>query len=254
MRSGLKEDAEEIEDEVNEAWRRLEFNIDENYQYVPKSKIFKMVSHFVYYGFAMPVLYCLTKVFYDLKIEGKENILKLDSAAVSVSNHVLVLDCAMVGLALEDKKVFYTVLESSFKIPIVRKLIKLLRAIPIPTENRNKPYFMKAIDDILQTGDVVHFYPEASLCNYYNKLRRFKNGAFRFAVKNNVPVLPMVFTFRRPKGLRRIFKNKSDVTLTVLEPIKISKTSKDVKEQIEILKNEVYKNMKDTIDSKKVGQ
>lgn len=155
------------------------------------------------------------------------------------------------GLALEDKKVFYTTLEDSFKIPVVRKLIKLLRAIPIPKENKNKPYFKNAVDEILNNGDLVHFYPEASLWPYYNKIRNFKTGAFHFAVRNNVPILPMVFTFRRPQGIRRIFKRKSDVTLTILEPISSIKNEENTRLEIENLKLQVQRKMQDTIKNKR---
>lgn len=81
-------------------WEPLEFNINENYQYVVKSNIFNLLSNMLYYGIAIPILFLLTKLLYDLKIEGKENLDAFDGGAVSVSNHVLVLDCAMVGLAL----------------------------------------------------------------------------------------------------------------------------------------------------------
>lgn len=77
-------------------WESLEFNIDENYEYVPSGKIFKYFSDLLYYGIAVPVIYVLTKFLYDLKIEGKEHITNLKTGAVSVSNHVLILDCAMV--------------------------------------------------------------------------------------------------------------------------------------------------------------
>lgn len=101
MKDTVKEEIEEMEthdenENIIQMWEPLEFNIDEEYEYVPKSKVFNTFSHLLYYGVAMPVLYVLTKVIYDLKIEGKENIQNLETGAVSVSNHVLVLDCAMV--------------------------------------------------------------------------------------------------------------------------------------------------------------
>jgi len=251
-------------------WETLEFNIDEDYEYVPNGKIFNCFSHMLYYGVAVPVLYVLTKIIYDLKIEGKENMQNLKTGAISVSNHVLLLDCAMVGLAMDDKKVYYTTLEDSFKLPGVRKLIKLLRAIPIPKDAKNKPYFVKALDKTLQNGDIVHFYPEASLWPYYDKIRNLKTGAFRFAIKNRVPIVPMVFSFRRPNGIRRIFKKKPDVTLTVLEPIKTdiyydnlkdktllnaclsqSTTNIQIKQAINELKNEVSIAMQNVLDKKK---
>ena len=110
MKEIVKEEIETREYDENdhiidmEMWEPFEFNIDENYEYIKKGKIFEWYSNMLYYGVAMPVLYVLTKILYDLKIEGKENLQNLETGAVSVSNHVLFLDCAMVGLALEDKK------------------------------------------------------------------------------------------------------------------------------------------------------
>lgn len=151
------------------------------------------------------------------------------------------------GLALDDKEVYYTTLENSFKIPFVRKLIKLLRAIPIPKENKNKVHFKEALDNSLKEGKIIHFYPEASLWPYYNKIRNFKTGAFHFALRNNVPIIPMVFTFRRSQGIRRIFKRKSDVTLTILKPMTYKGEDKDIKQQIEEFKKDVFNTMEETL-------
>ena len=145
------------------------------------------------------------------------------------------------------KRVYYTTLEGSFKIPFVRKLIKLLRAMPIPEKIKNREYFMKAIEEILNNGNFVHFYPEASLFPYYKKIRNFKNGAFSIAVKNDVPIVPMVFTFREPKGIRKIFKKKKDVTLKILKPVTIKEEGLNQKQKEELLKNKVHTMMEDVV-------
>ena len=246
------EELENVQDEnkhIIDLWEPLEFNIDENYEYIPNSKMFSLLSNGLYYAIAFPILKILMKIVYDFKIEGKENIRNLKEGAVTISNHVLFLDCAMVGLAYGFKKVYFTTLEGSFKIPFVRKLIKLLRAMPIPDSIKNREYFMKAVDNVLQKENSVHFYPEAALFPYFNKIRHFKNGAFDFAVRNNKPIVPMVITFREPKGIRKIFKKKKDVTLTVLEPIRPQKDG-NTKEKIEILKNQVYDEMKEVNNQK----
>ena len=241
---------EEIADEnehIIDLWEPLEFNIDRNYEYVSKDIIFNTFSDILYYLIAYPILKVLTKIVYDLKIEGRENIDFLEKGAISVSNHVLFLDCAMVGLAWGLKRVYYTTLEGSFKIPFVRKLIKLLRAMPIPEKIKNREYFMKAIEEILNNGDYVHFYPEAALFPYYKKIRNFKNGAFSIAVKNDVPIVPMVFTFREPKGIRKIFKKKKDVTLKILKPVTIKEEGLNQKQKEELLKNKVHTMMEDVV-------
>ena len=241
---------EEIADEnehIIDLWEPLEFNIDRNYEYVSKDIIFNTFSDILYYLIAYPILKVLTKIVYDLKIEGRENIDFLEKGAISVSNHVLFLDCAMVGLAWGLKRVYYTTLEGSFKIPFVRKLIKLLRAMPIPEKIKNREYFIKAIEEILNNGNFVHFYPEASLFPYYKKIRNFKNGAFSIAVKNDVPIVPMVFTFREPKGIRKIFKKKKDVTLKILKPVTIKEEGLNQKQKEELLKNKVHTMMEDVV-------
>ena len=116
---------EEENTDIIHLWEPLEINIDEKYEYVPKDKLFLLFSNLLYYVVAFPILNILTKIIYNLKIEGKENIKSLKDGAVTISNHVLFLDCAMVGLACGLKKVYYTTREESFKIPFVRKLIKL---------------------------------------------------------------------------------------------------------------------------------
>lgn len=228
MGEKLREDAEVLavapDDEKYDFaanFRVCEFNMDKNYQYVKKDFVFTLISNILYYGIAIPILSIIIKLIYNLKIEGKENIEKIENGAISVSNHVLVLDCAMVGLAFgRKKKIFYTTQEESFKIPFVRKLIKLLRAVPIPKKIENQKNFIKETNNLLKNGNIVHFYPEGVLKPYCEEIRNFKNGAFNFAIKNNVQIVPMVFVFKNPTGIRKIFKIKKDVILKILEPIK----------------------------------
>lgn len=224
-------------------WEPLEFNIDENYKYVENGFLFTFFSNLLYFGVAYPILTLLFKLLYNFKIEGKENIKGLSGNFVSVSNHVLFLDCAMVGLALGKRNAYFTTLEGSFKIPFVRKLIKLLKAIPIPNKISNKKHFIDVINCLLHDNCVVHFYPEASLWPYCNKIRHFKNGAFDFAVNNNVPVVPMVFKFVKPSGIRKLFKNKPDIILKILEPVYLKKYFKNDKEKVDFLKDLVFKKM-----------
>lgn len=68
-----------------------------------------------------------------------------------------------------------------------------------------------------------------------------------FNINNDVPVIPMVFKFRKPKGIRKIFKRKKDVTLVILEPIKINHNNINKKICIEKLKQKVYEQMKQVI-------
>ena len=154
----------------------------------------------------------------------------------------------MIGLSFGLKKVYFTTREGSFKIPFVRKLIKLLRAVPIPTEIKNQECFVKQLDNAIQKGKIIHFYPEKALWPYYEKIRNFKSGAFDFAIRNSVPVIPIVIIFRNPKGIRKIFKKKKDVTIKILEPITYKGKYENKKDSAEKLKEQVHQAMQKSIN------
>ena len=107
-------------------------------------------------------------------------------------------------------------------------------------------YFIRAISDLLRERNIVHVYPEASLWPYCQKIQNKKNGAFDMAVKNQVSVVPCVFTFREPTGIRKLFKRRKDVTLKILKPV-YSDSDKYIRQQMEELKEKVAFEMKEAI-------
>lgn len=226
---------EKEDSHVLNLWQPFDFNINENYKFINNSLLFNIFSDLLYL-IAYPILYIFCKIFLGFKAYGKEN-LKIDSGKITISNHVHFLDCVMLALANIPSKVFFTSLESNFKIPVVRHIIKLLNAIPIPTNIKYTHNFLTALDDLLKNNKTIHFYPEGSLWPYYTGIRHFKSGAFNLAVKNNVPIIPCVYKFEKPTGIYSFFKRKPCISLHILEPIypnlSLSKT-----ESIETLKNE----------------
>lgn len=199
-------------------WEPLAFKIDEDFEFVHHGFLFTILSSLLYL-IAFPILFLLDKVMLDFSVDGIEKLHYMETGKITVSNHVHFLDCTMIGLANFPEKTYFTSLESNFRIPIVKQLITLLNTIPIPTNRKYLPSFAHSIDELLQNGNTIHFYPEASLWPYSRKLRSFKNGAFSFAVENQVPIVPCVFTFHNPTGIRSLFKKKPFVKMTILDPI-----------------------------------
>ena len=56
--------------------------------------------------------------------------------------------------------------------------------------------FMKAFAELLKRGETILIYPEQAMWWNYRKPRPLKPGAYKFAVKNNVPVLPCFITMK----------------------------------------------------------
>lgn len=237
-------DLEEIDEnsDIIDMWTPLDFDANDNYKFVSDNDLYNLLSDMVYYFVAVPVIYLISKIMFGLKIEGRENLDKANGAGITVSNHVHFLDCAMIGLAMFPKRIYYTASDGSFRMPIIRHLVKLLNALPISNNINSKKKLILAIDELLKKGEKVHFYPEASLWPYYEKIRRFKNGAFEVAVRNNVPVIPMVFNFREVTGIRKFIKEKPFITLKILDPV-YPNADLSRREQIKNLKTKVFEEM-----------
>ena len=161
------------------------------------SIIYKILSDILYL-IAYPIIFILTKLWHGLKIEGRENLDKVGDEYIAVANHINMIDCAMVTLSIFPRIPYFLTLQSNLEIPIIKYLVMLFRGIPIPRNKSGKEKMVNTIDDLLQKGEVVGIYPEGELIPYYDGIREFKNGAFNFAVKNQVPILPIVFTYREP--------------------------------------------------------
>ena len=242
-----KEEENEIPEDshVLHFWQPCKFEITDDFDYVNDNFLFNTFSNLLYI-IAYTLLSIINKFFFGFKIEGKENLENIDTGKVTVSNHVHPMDCTMIGLANVPQKTFFTSLETNFKIPVVRRIIKLLNAIPIPQNIQYTRDFMDSIDELLKNKKTIHFYPEGSLWPYHNKIRHFKNGAFDFAVRNNVPVVPMVFKFNKGKKINNLIKTRTTITLVVQKPIYPNKLL-EKKESILDLKERVYKSMCDEL-------
>lgn len=241
-------DLDNVDENSNiiDMWTPLDFDSNENYKFVSDNDLYNLISDMIYYFVAVPVIYSIAKIMFGLKIEGRENLEKVKGAAITVSNHIHFLDCAMIGLAMFPKRIYYTASDSSFKMPIVRHLVKLLNALPISENINSKKRLLFAIDDLLGKGEKVHFYPEASMWPYHQKIRRFKNGAFEVATRNNVPIIPIVFKFRKVTGWRKFIKEKPFITLEILEPV-YPNNEYSRRKQIDELKEIVSTKMKEKI-------
>ena len=223
-------------------WEPLKFKVDEYFLFVHHSVPFKILSYLLYIV-AYPILWLLQKVFLGFTVEGLENLKGVDSGKITVSNHVHVLDCTMMGTAQFPQKIYFTSLESNFKIPIVKELITLFNTIPIPSDRKFMPSFTETINQLLQDGQTVHFYPEGSLWPYYDRVREFKKGAFYFAVTNNVPIIPCVFSFHPVTGMCQYIRKKPFVKMSILLPV-YPDNMLPKQEAIRSLKEQVQENMK----------
>lgn len=239
--ANLKDD-----EHVLHLWNPLKIKIDKNYKFVNNNILFKLASNLIYVP-AYIILIIFNKAMFGFKIKGLSNLWAVDGGKITVSNHIHPMDCTMNAIINGPNKVYFPTLQSNFEIPVIRWLIKLLYAIPIPEDIEAKKEFYHAIDELLQDRKTVHFYPEAALRPYCTKIRNFKKGAFRFSVQNGVPIVPIVYTYSEVTGVRMLFKKKPFINATVLPAIYPDTNLKEI-DAIEKLKSEVYEAMQQEIE------
>lgn len=229
---------------VVKMWTPFNIQVDETYPFLA-SKAFTHLTNGVK-AIAIPILSVINKAAFHLKIEGKENLLPLAGQGyITVCNHVNMLDCAMIANAVHRKDIVFTTIKENFEIPVVRIFVKLLGAIPIPRTVKAMQKFSEAVETLLKEGHVVHFYPEGVLFPYYNGLRGFKRGAFSYAAKYGVPIVPMVITYHAPKSSLR---KKPTAKIHVLPPV-YPDASLSERERIHALKCAVINSMQEKFDS-----
>lgn len=234
--ANLKDD-----EHVLQMWTPFSIQIDENYKFVSHNIFFKIISSLLYIV-VYAILVVFDKVMFGFHVKGLSNLWAVDGGKITVSNHIHPMDCTMNAIINGPNKLYFPTLQSNFEIPLIRWLIKLLNAIPIPEKMEAKKAFYHAIDGLLQDRKTVHFYPEAAMRPYCNKIRNFKRGAFHFSVQNNVPIVPIVYTYSEVTGIRKVFKEKPFINANIL-PAMYPDCNLPEAEAVEKLRSQVQETM-----------
>lgn len=84
------------------------------------------------------------------------------------------------------------------------KILCAAGELPLPVSFKGLRPFNEMLDYAAERKASIHFYPEKSMWINYRKPRPYKDGAFHYADKLDIPVVPMLYCFKRPRGLRKL--------------------------------------------------
>ena len=181
------------------------------------SRLYRMLSTFFYYAVAVPLLFVWTRAVLGVRSEGKSRLPR--GGALTVCNHVHLLDSVLVALAMFPRRVVFTAAAFNLTNPWYGGLVRLLGGVAVPRTTAGLPLFFSELSLFLAEGRIVHFFPEGELVPYDTGLRDFKRGAFHLAAQARVPVVPLSIRFTPPRGLRRLIRRKPTMVIVVGEPI-----------------------------------
>ena len=217
-------------------------HFDENYPYLEKG-FFHKVKRAVLWVCLNLVAFPVVTIRHGLKIYGRDKLKKnkelFKDGAITICNHVLMWDYLCVLKAIRPKLQYHPGWATNFEGPN-GPLIRWVGGIPVPKDNlRALVKFRQAIDEVLEKGKWLHFFPEGSMWFYYPDIRPLKKAIFKFAVKHNKPVIPMSISFRPRKGLWKLLGKKPLADLHIGDPILVD-TSLPMEETMDKIHKEAY--------------
>ncbi|MBQ9104317.1 MAG: 1-acyl-sn-glycerol-3-phosphate acyltransferase [Clostridia bacterium] len=133
---------------------------------------------------------------------GIENVKAIEGGAIITCNHFSIYDHYLIYRALRD------ILKDGILYKVIRegnytgmqgffgKLFRNCNTLPLSSNMETMKLFLKAVSTLLDRGEKILVYPEQEMWWNYRKPRPMKPGAFKFAVKNNVPIIPAFITLR----------------------------------------------------------
>ena len=188
------------------------------------------------------VLSRLTRLFYDVHVEGLENIPGQGGALLAM-NHTAFVDAPIVQSVVARSMRFVMSREVFSTWKWCRPVFRLVRAIQIHTTDNAKALIrsINAARDALRGGELLAIYPEGELTPT-GRIEEFRHGFEKMVKGTNAPIVPIyignlwgsIFShaggkpgLRLPRHLR-----PRRVTIRIGRPLPATATAQDVREAV----------------------
>ncbi|MBR2465886.1 MAG: 1-acyl-sn-glycerol-3-phosphate acyltransferase [Clostridia bacterium] len=190
------------------------------------SKIARRIAYFSARRFAYRKMRENKLIVTDVK--GVENLKDLKGGAVITCNHFNAFDSFAVQIAYEragyndtKPRLYRVIREGNYtSFPgFYGYLMRHCNTLPLASSHTALKEFMNATETLLKDGNFVLVYPEQSMWWNYRKPKPLKPGAFRFAAKCGVPVVPCFITMRDSKFTDDDGFPVQEYTVHIAEPI-----------------------------------
>ncbi|MBN1497504.1 MAG: 1-acyl-sn-glycerol-3-phosphate acyltransferase [Spirochaetes bacterium] len=171
-----------------------------------------MISYLITLGAAL---------FFSFRVEGRKNLRILRfRGCITISNHCHYFDTVFANFVVLPRALHTAVAQRNFEVPVVRRLLRIHRAFPIPGNGRGLEMITAPVGEALKRRHHIHFLPEGDLVMMSQTIHRFKIGAFVLSYRHQAPIIPMVYiiTPRRFRG-RPMGRGWIRIRLVIGEPL-----------------------------------
>ena len=183
---------------------------------------FRVFHHVFYYLIVVPLIGFWLLVVNSMWVHNRKAILG-SKRGILVSNHSLILDPAIANMAILPRRSAYSIKEQLMNgRPALNLFLRSLGGYPIHYGRLRE--LDGAVSKYLDEYGFAHFFPEGHEgWGFQNqKLNRFNSGAFYFALKLKIQVIPVVIVhFTRRMFGRDIPFLPRRVVAVLLEPVSL---------------------------------
>lgn len=179
-------------------------------------------------------------------INGIENYKSVTGGAVITCNHFSVYDNYAIYRAIREylpkgHQLYKVIREGNYTNfgGLYGYFFRHCNTLPLSSHPKTMIKFMQATDRLLRRGEKILIYPEQAMWWNYRKPRPLKSGAFRLAVKSNVPIIPAFITMEDTEKLDANGFSIQAYTVWFMPPI-YPKEELSEKENAEYLKQKNY--------------
>jgi acyl-[acyl-carrier-protein]-phospholipid O-acyltransferase / long-chain-fatty-acid--[acyl-carrier-protein] ligase len=194
------------------------------------------------------VLWLATHTVYRIRVEGRENIPE-SGGALFVCNHMSFVDANLL-IASTDRPIRFLMYRGIYDLPYVKPLAKLIRAIPISSEQRPREmiHSLREATHAIKNGEVVCIFAEGQITRT-GQLLPFRRGLERIMKGVDAPIVPVnldgvwgsIFSFERGRFLwKRPRTIPYPVTVSFGKPLPPTASPFEVRRAVQELQTEAY--------------
>lgn len=207
----------------------------------------KILRYFTFKGVEKMVKNMTKAGLFNIKeIKGVENMRLVKTGAIITCNHFSPADSFAMEITfreakLKHKRLFRVIREGNFTNPPkgFEMVMKHCNTLPISQNLGTMRKFLKCTNELINEGNFVLIYPEESMWWNYRKPKPLKTGAYNFAVKNNVPVIPCFICMEDSQVIAPDGFPVQAFTIFVEKPI-YPNLELSLKDNVEYMKNQNF--------------
>ncbi|MBO4414137.1 MAG: hypothetical protein J5830_05460 [Clostridia bacterium] len=185
-----------------------------DFPFVIRNPFWRAAEFVCYRMIATPLIWIIGKTVFGLRIKNRRELRKLRGTGYYLyGNHTQdVMDAWSPALIGFPKFTHVVVSPQAVSSPALRVPVQLLGGIPVPRDVSGIREFKKALSYRVGQKRAVAVYPEAHIWPWYTGIRPFPDTSFTYPVKDGVPAVAFVTTYRKRRILKKL---PPRLTLTV---------------------------------------